>query len=394
VAASNVTALLDAGGPRRLDQAQLRHYASHGFVHPLASAFEGIRAVAPGEVVMGDLATGEIASSRVERASTSYEGFDWASDAAVDAELARLLRRAVEKRVAGLRSPVLVFSGGVDSTVLAAEMAAVAPGLVLVGMRQPLPWMNDAPYAREAARFLGQPLRYVNPWRRLFPNVREALRRTDQPFAVAGYVFLSLLTMRAREHGNVLFTGDGGDEVFFGYRRPSAWMAPPAAASEPVPVGPPFAFPLTEYGVQQGTIDLVGHGFVKVDKATAENQMEGRCPLLDWDLMAFVRQAPPSYWLRHDDETKYPLKKLLLDRGFSSSFVHRKKLGFALPFRYLLTPMLPEIRRKVRANKELLREYGLWDAEIASSDLAALRRFDATWKAYVLAEWADRVGIG
>ena len=76
---------------------------------------------------------------------------------------------------------------------------------------------------------------------------------------------------------------------------------------------------------------LVGHMFAKLDRATAEQGVEARCPLLDYDLVQYARKLSPELLL-HGGKTKALLKAQL--HGWPDSFVHRPKLGFAFRLRW------------------------------------------------------------
>ena len=203
--------------------------------------------------------------------------------------------------------------------------------------------------------------------------------------------------MEAKRFGNVIITGDGGDEIFFGYRSFDDWVHHPHHQREPttqsIPCGAPFRFALSDYGIRQSSIDLVGHGFVKIDKATAENQMEARCPLLDRRLVAFVRSIPLEHWQRTKNIPKAPLVSYLLDRGMTTKSVFRKKIGIAWPFRYRMAPSYPRIIRELNAQRDRLRELGI-EPSMSWSSRGVFYNFDRFWKEYVLAKYIERVHGG
>lgn len=386
---SNASAIRkNAAGSFAPRATQLDHYLRHGFTHPAEGFYAGIDPVLPGEAIVVDVRAASVSKRRIPRPGTDYSGFDFTSSEAVLRETDRLLASATAKRLRGLRDPVLIFSGGVDSTLLATELRRHASNARLVTMRQPLPLLNDEPYARYAARRLGLPLAFAAPWSRMFDRVNAAIDRMDQPLALESYFMLSTLAIGARAYGNVLFTGDGADEVFLGYREPAAWIenaSTPRAETHDFAVGPPSAFPMTAWGHRQAHVDLAGHGFVKVDKATAENEMEARCPFLDRDLFAFARSIPAAYWTRARQTPKPLLKELLASRGFSPWFVDRPKLGFAMPFRFAMVPHYRAMARSVERSAVLLRDLGV---AVPTNDgpRAMLRDFTTHWRVFVLAE--------
>jgi asparagine synthase (glutamine-hydrolysing) len=395
VCASNVTAILDNSTlPRVADAEQVQHYWHHGYVHPARTIVEGIQPVLPGEVVIIDLQTNAITRQRVEKPMLALDHVDFSSDQDIGKNFDAALHTAVQKRMQGLDTPVLLFSGGLDSTVLAEEMLGFNRRTKLVTLNQPFPWLNDAPHARYAAKRLDAKLIHVWPWKDLRSAVENALSKLDQPFAAPSFLLMSVLSSHARRYGNVLFVGDGADEVLFGYQHAKHWFANGTSALQPkLRVGPEFRFPLSEYGWRQGTVDLMGHGFAKVDKSTAENGMEARCPFVDWDLMSFVRQIPLAYWQRNGGRPKTLLRRHLTSRGYSQAFVDRKKVGSGFPFRYLLAPHLGEINHFIQQNAEFLTALGAPLSALPTSVLNSFTAFDATWKAYVLARCAKELRL-
>jgi asparagine synthetase B (glutamine-hydrolysing) len=131
----------------------------------------------------------------------------------------------------------------------------------------------------------------------------------------------------------------------------------------------------------------LGHAFVKLDKATAENQMESRCPFLDWDLMCFLRSIPESYWEKFNS-SKYPLKKILKEAGFSELFIERKKIGFSYPFRYAMIFKYPYLKSYLKKNSAVAKtSFGIEMKNFSYFDL--FKNFDFYWKIFILLKFLE-----
>ena len=141
-----------------LDLDQVRHYFRNGFVHPKYSIYHGIRPVLPGEIIRIDLRSWKIHQAFVE-VPDNFDGFDYSDSKTVQSKIESLIDAAVQKRIHGLVHPVIMFSGGIDSTVVATACKA-AGECVLMTLKQPIPWLNDEPFAKREARRLGLPLAF------------------------------------------------------------------------------------------------------------------------------------------------------------------------------------------------------------------------------------------
>lgn len=135
-------------------------------------------------------------------------------------ELRRLMAEAVSLR---LRSdvPLGVFlSGGIDSSVVATEAAReLGPSLRTFTVSTDDPALDEADVAARTAQRLG----VRHDILRLTLNVEEAVQRVashyDQPFADSSAIPSMQIARLARDHVKVILNGDGGDELFGGYRR-------------------------------------------------------------------------------------------------------------------------------------------------------------------------------
>ncbi len=113
----------------------------------------------------------------------------------------------------------MLLSGGVDSSFVAASASGqLEAGLTAVAS----PRAPDLPYASAVARALGLAHAIVVPSAR---DVEECLdlcievSRSIDPIEIACGIPLCLALRRARELGfRSVATGDGGDEIFVGYR--------------------------------------------------------------------------------------------------------------------------------------------------------------------------------
>jgi asparagine synthase (glutamine-hydrolysing) len=117
--------------------------------------------------------------------------------------------------------PLGVFlSGGVDSSVVAYEAAQhVGGGLRTFTVAMGEAAFDESPVAARTARALGVqntvlPLR-VSP----LAELRRLIRHYDQPYADSSAIPSLAVSRLAREHVTVVLNGDGGDELFAGYRR-------------------------------------------------------------------------------------------------------------------------------------------------------------------------------
>jgi asparagine synthase (glutamine-hydrolysing) len=327
-------------GLPELESDVVSHYWEQAYIPPWRSVFRGVTPVLPGELLELDWEGREVRRVRCEpQAQVLYTG---ESAGEVSDTVSALLRQAVSRRLHNNPQPTLLLSGGIDSTVVTAVTAALLQGggatppqtLTLGAV---IPGTQDEGYARYAAHRLGVPLTILRPHRagRLSERVLRALETQDEPLGMPSYFLLHQLVEAAARHGRVLVTGDGGDEVFLGYGTPADWYGgtPAESAGEPpIRVGPGPTAWMSPWARQVTGSTLVGHMFTKVDRASAEQGVEIRCPLLDWDLLCYARSLPFEL-LTAGTRTKALLKAQLA--GWPRWFLERRKLGFAFNLRWV-----------------------------------------------------------
>ena len=322
------------------DVSQAPYFWKHTFIHPGCSALSGALPVAPGQALELDWSGSLVREARCEpKPARLYNG---ESLNGVVENVGSLVRAAVERRLVDNPTPVALLSGGVDSTLvtsIARDLCARDPSLPPVQsltLGSLIPFTHDERFARHAARRIGTPLEILKPhFGTLADSILHALDLQDEPLGMPSYFLLERLTSAAANYSRILLSGEGGDEFFLGYGRAADWTGRGGPRVDPascVPCGPNLPAWMSAWARETVTNTLVGHMFAKADRATAEQGVELRCPLLDWDVVSYARSLPFEM-LTHDGVSKALLKDQLKD--WPARFLERPKAGFTYNLRWL-----------------------------------------------------------
>jgi len=369
-------------GPRRLDVASLDQYLALGYVPAPRSMVEGVRKLPPGHTLTferGDVRLERYWEPRVEVVPGSEEEYA--------ERVFHALAGAVRKRLVADVPLGAFLSGGVDSSIVVGLMSQMGPATTFsIAFREER--FNEIEYAREAARHF----RTRHHEFEVRPDAVEVLpllvERYGEPFGDASCIPTYYVAKKTAEHVKVALSGDGGDELFGGYRRYEAidrmgrlrrWPAPllaagavalrpwrtnygervrrvlssarsplgeiyeqlvtvftapmrrslgVAAASDGVVAGP-FGTYRGEAGAAAGYADLLTYLpndiLTKVDIASMANGLEVRCPFLDTDVVDLALRIP--WQLRRGKRVLKRAFRGLLPR----SILDRPKMGFGVP---------------------------------------------------------------
>jgi asparagine synthase (glutamine-hydrolysing) len=111
------------------------------------------------------------------------------------------------------------LSGGVDSSVVVAAAASTGARIATFSIGFDSDAVSETPFAREVAARFGtdhhERILSQSHAQELLPKLKTWF---DEPFADESALPTYLVCSAAREHVTVVLTGDGGDEVFGGYR--------------------------------------------------------------------------------------------------------------------------------------------------------------------------------
>ena len=210
---------------RRIESQTLFHFLQFSHIPSPRSIFRQIRQVSPGGWLQwheGKLSEDHYFNLISILPIQSLESRKMSPAAEEDFWLRKLeeslLQSVDQQRVSDV--PVGCFlSGGIDSSLIASAYAQVERRKIStfsIAFREKE--YDESTYAREVARTLGTDHHewIVTPreMRDLIPQLGDVL---DQPFADPSILPTLLLMKFARQKVTVGFSGDGGDELFFGY---------------------------------------------------------------------------------------------------------------------------------------------------------------------------------
>ncbi len=216
---SEIKAILAAGGIRpEPNRDIIPEFLANRFIAGDETFFQGIRKLLPGRTLSWSAEKGfeERRYWQVPRATTERR-VGSLRECAMD--LRERLRAAVKSHLMSDVPLGLFLSGGIDSSGLAALMAAEVDRPIrtfAVGFSDPR--ANELAFARLAARSVrSHHSEIVVAPEEFFRALPSLVWHEDEPIAFASSVPLHFVSRLAKDHVKVVLTGEGSDELFLGY---------------------------------------------------------------------------------------------------------------------------------------------------------------------------------
>lgn len=208
--ASTVRALLPwlPAGSRQFSAESIDAFLAHRTIPAPRTVFAGIRRLPAAHYLRYDLASGSLTAQEY-----------WRLEAATDPWLPTL-DAAIEMRTVADRPLGLFLSSGIDSSVVACRLASMGhPGLQTFTAGFPGTDFDESADARVTAARLGLPHLSVTISESIVDDFPRLVADLDEPFADPSSVPMWQLSREATRHVKVVLGGDGGDELFGGYKR-------------------------------------------------------------------------------------------------------------------------------------------------------------------------------
>ncbi|MBY0311780.1 MAG: asparagine synthase (glutamine-hydrolyzing) [Phycisphaerales bacterium] len=115
------------------------------------------------------------------------------------------------------------LSGGVDSSLVALAAMRARGSLHTFTVRMDHPTMDESAHAQRVAKIVGSTHHTIDAQMRPADDLSHLITQLGLPFGDSSLLPTLWISRAAREHVHVALGGDGGDDLFHGYQRQSAW---------------------------------------------------------------------------------------------------------------------------------------------------------------------------
>jgi len=196
----------------------LEQYLRHGFIRSPATIFKGIQELRPAHFLR--YSAWGLKINRYWEPPMSDPALKKRPEAELNEELRDLLRSSVHLR---LRSDVPLgafLSGGLDSSIIVAAMRDLTETEIhtyAIGFEESS--FDESPHAKSVATYFGTTHSESRVALRAEDLIFDLVRHYGQPYGDSSSIPTWRLCEKTREHVTVALSGDGGDELFCGYRR-------------------------------------------------------------------------------------------------------------------------------------------------------------------------------
>lgn len=383
---------------------------------------------------------------------SSKKKLEYNSEKEILDELERILRLAVERNSIS-DVPIGAFlSGGIDSSLVVSLLQSFSNENIKtfsIGFNDDK--YNEAEYAKNIAEYLGTDHTelYVND-EDLMDMIDDIVNYYDEPFSDSSSIPTMLVSRLAKESVTVVLSGDGGDELFCGYKHYSylrklgilhklphfarkafskivkrsndklAYVLEtdddfsdmvlrmksiiPSDKLEKLLLNPggidrtiAFFTPykkMTKANIEE--IDMVSDFsqymvddvLTKVDRASMKYALEARVPILDHNVVEYAQCIPLNLKYKNG-EFKYILKELLY-RYIPKEMLDRPKKGFSVPLSsWINGPLKNEIDHFL--SKDFIEKQGVFNYfEINKMRNDGQLKADQVWSIYIFQKWYEK----
>ncbi len=450
--ASELKAIVaDPSFERDIDPEAIRLYLRYGYVPSPSTIYRDARKLPPGHYLLVE--NGRTTVTRYWDPVQHALQIQPRSDADAIRELEATLSTAVRQRMIADVPLGAFLSGGIDSSLVVALMQeqSTAPVRTFT-IRFDNPEYNEADHAAAVARQLGTDHHeHTCDEREMLAVIDRLPSMYDEPFADPSAVPTYLVSRTARELVTVALSGDGGDELFFGYpryryhatasavlslprslRRAAAfgaarmphrrlrriadvlrsddtdhyarfvsWWNPTdiATMTRGLPAIPMLYADALQRSAgvaradRPGLLDVVSYlaedSLTKVDRASMAVSLEVRAPLLDHRVAEFALGLPGS--LKHRGRSMKWILRQLLYKRVPKALLERPKMGFGVPLAdYFRGPLRERMDAYCRGTE--LEDLGINPALVrqlwAEFKAGQPHRPDLLWQMFTLMAWS------
>jgi len=204
---------------RDIEPTAVEDYMTFGYVPDPKTIFRSIHKLAPGFFLKAKRGGRELVPHRYWDIKFEVDS-KYKNENQICEEFNQRLAAATRRRLISDVPLGAFLSGGVDSSAIVASMAKISDKPVnTCSISFGDPAFNEAKYAQQVADLLKTNHRVEQVDKDDFELVDKIPDIYDEPFADSSAIPTLRVCELARKHVTVVLSGDGGDEIFAGYRR-------------------------------------------------------------------------------------------------------------------------------------------------------------------------------
>ena len=202
---------------KKISLDSLDHYFHYGFCPNKESIFENINKVAPNTLISFNLNNWKVESKQIHEKKSSNKNLNFKLDYDY---LDNLLFNSVKKRFVADVPVSVLLSSGIDSSLIAYYTSQIDKKVetYTVGFEEQN--FDESQDSKKIANYFGlrnTTIKFNNAEiKDIIYNIPEAF---DEPFADSSQIPTMLIFKKISDYSKVCITGDGGDEIFYGYNR-------------------------------------------------------------------------------------------------------------------------------------------------------------------------------
>lgn len=398
---------------RKLSKHGLASYFRYRYIIGPYSIYDDIQKLMPGHYMEYDLDRGNLSSTPYWSLEQSLNDSSKPEEALIE-DISQRFDEAVKKRAIAADVAVHTFlSGGIDSSMVTAVLKKYAPKMAAYTIEVVDEQKNELEDARRTAERLEIELKASRIDAKVFQDSHnEVIAAYDEPLADTSNIPTYFLCKLAGEHVKVALSGDGGDELFYGYNWHAQFVNTDGsktlndyvamayrtfdantiqqlfnldqAVDE---VEAQFGSYVAHVGISEENVHRLDfHTFMvddiltKVDIASMAHSLEVRVPFLDHELVELAYSIPAEQHHKHD-ELKYLLKKAA-ESLLPKETIYKKKKGFSVPsIRWI----------DVNYEHNILNGYasmdGIWNTKFLAELLKEKLHEEQRWLLYNFERW-------
>jgi len=184
-------------------------YLAHRYIPAPHTIFTGVERLRAGHYGCFDLVSGALDINNY-----------WTPTADPAIEFVPTLTESITLRTVSDRPVGLFLSGGIDSTAVASILAGTGHrDITAFTAAFPGTTFDESAQAAQVAQALRMPHRALPIEHHISDDLERIVADLDEPFADPSSIPLWYLAREASQHVRVVMGGDGGDELFAGYKR-------------------------------------------------------------------------------------------------------------------------------------------------------------------------------